>query len=80
MGGKRPCIGAACDGSQNRRIHFQVAIIIFQDILYLMNDFGAEEKGFPYFRIYDQINVSLSVSCVLILQSVEFVRQDLEGF
>ncbi|MPN36859.1 hypothetical protein SDC9_184371 [bioreactor metagenome] len=78
--GKGSGVGAARDGGQNRRIHFQIAVIIFQYIFDSVDDFGTHNKRIPDFRVYDKIDVSLPVSGILILQSMPFARQDLEGF
>ena len=75
---ERSRVRAAGDSRQDWGIHFQIAVIFFQNSLNLLDDSGSLVEHFLYFRIHDQIYISLTIADILILQPLPLVWQYLQ--
>ena len=69
-----------CNRCKNRSIYFKISVILFKNSLDFMNNSGSLVECLSYFRIHDKVSISLSVSDICILQSMPFVRKNLQRF
>ena len=78
MGGEGFCIGAAIEGLEHRRFHFQEVMVgvPFADS---RHHGSSLHEGVPDFRIHDEIQVSLAVALFLVCETVPFFRQRAQG-
>ena len=74
---KRSCRRSACVCHKHRSLNFQesLRIQVFPDAA---QNFRTFDKCIFYLAVHDQIHISLSVSCICICQSVEFLRKHLQ--
>src|SRR5699024_4119526 len=74
---KRSCGSASgiCHKHRRLNLHEALSVQIFTD---RADDPGTFDKCILYFRVHDQIHVSLTVTCIRICQSVELLRKNLE--
>ena len=71
---KWPRRGAAGIFHQHRSLHFH-EVSLRQEIADLLDDLGALDKCIAHFRIHDQVQVSLTIADIGILQAVELLRK-----
>ena len=62
---------------QHRGLHFHKSASI-QEIADLLEDLRTFYKGVFYFRIHDEIHISLTITDIRVGQSVKFLRQNLQ--
>ena len=77
MGLKRTCSRTAGISYQHRGLHFHKSASI-QEIADLLEDLRTFYKGVFYFRIHDEIHISLTITDIRVGQSVKFLRQNLQ--
>ena len=70
---------AAGNGLQHRRFYFKEALAVQKSPDFADNS-GTLDKRIPHFRVYNQIQISLTVAQFLVFQTVEFFRQYLQAF
>ena len=80
--GVEMCLERSCSCSsgilyKHRSLYFHKAFIskIFTDC---SKDLGTFNKGILYFRVHDQIHISLTITSICVCQSMELLRKDLQ--
>ena len=71
---KRSCSCADFKCVENRCINFKKAVTVKEGAKFAKN-LRALDKGILYLGIDDEVNISLTISEVGVLQSVEFFRE-----
>ena len=79
MGFKRSCGSTARIGNEHRRFDLHEALCI-EIAANCADDFRALDKGILSLGIHNEIDITLTISCIDIGQPVEFFRQHLQAF
>ena len=79
MGHKRSCCCTAGIGYQHRSLHFH-KVLGCQELTDLPDDPGTLHKYIAGIQIHCQIHITLTIAGIRISQTVELLRQDLQGF
>ena len=75
---ERSCGSAAGNGLQYRCFHFQEALAV-QEFTDFCDDAGTFDECVTHFGVYDQVQISLTVTQFLVFQTVEFFGQYLQA-
>ena len=73
---KRSCSGTTCVGNQHWCLNFH-EVASCKEVTDLFQNLGTFDKYFLAVLIHDKVYISLTITCICICQSVEFLRKDL---
>ena len=70
------CTTCICHQHRGLHLHKSLAVQVFTDAA---DDLGTFDESVLYFRVHDQVHISLTVTQVCVGQTVELLRQNLEA-